>query len=122
MSCGLMASLIIEASQTDALVATQVTPALHRAKTVRTKQLTYRRGLVEAMLQQQPAACFKIARSPGQDKAKILEPPPQPRPPPVLKKPRARGKVRANSPPPPPPPPRGRSGVKTPHLPPGPGL
>src|SRR3990167_1755816 len=74
MSCGLMASLIIEASQTDALVATQVTPALHRAKTVRTKQLTYRRGLVEAMLQQQPAACFKIARSLGNDQANIVQP------------------------------------------------
>src|SRR3990167_9720729 len=74
MSCGLMASLIIEASQTDALMAAEVTPAFHRAKTTRAKQLAYRCGLVEAMLQQQPATCFKIVRCLLDDQANIVQP------------------------------------------------
>src|SRR5690606_10389914 len=75
--CGFMAllsaSLIVEASQADALVTTQVTSTVHRAKTTLSEQLAHCRRLVEAVFQQQPATCMKIARRLLDDQANIIQ-------------------------------------------------
>src|SRR3990167_2886400 len=78
MSCWFMSSLmrlfLRQASQTDTLMATQVTAALHRAETARGKQPAHRGSLVEAMFQQQPATRLEMGRRLFDDQANIVQP------------------------------------------------
>ena len=53
---------MMETSQTDALVAGQVTPAVHLGEADSFEQRAHRLGLIEAVLQQQPAAGLQMGR------------------------------------------------------------
>src|SRR5690606_27120668 len=59
---------------TDPLMPTEILPGLHGSEAALFQQVAYRRGLLPAMLKQQPAARLRMARRGLDEMANVIQP------------------------------------------------